>query len=71
MMLTVTKRENIPAGKRAEDHDHYHMYAYMGTNVTVMMENHKDRECKRLYVYNTVTGENVMIEFSDETEAQP
>ena len=42
-------------------HDAYHMGVQIGSNVVIMMDNHKVQPCKYFIVVNTDTGERIKI----------
>lgn len=41
--------------------DAYNMGIEIGNNVTIMMGNHKNEECKYVIIVNTDTGERIRV----------
>ena len=53
---------NFPPNSNPFNHDAYHMGTTIGTNCTIMMSNHSDKECEYIIVNNTKTGERLKID---------
>lgn len=53
----------IPAGSNPFEHDAYHMGTQLGSNCTVMFENHSEALCKYLIICDTNTGKRVKVLF--------
>jgi hypothetical protein len=64
-MIKVKKAEPFPANENPFLHDSYNMGTTIGTNVTVMFDNHASERCNYLIVVNTETGERVRIVFDE------
>jgi len=62
--MKVIEIEKIKPGNPFNE-DFYNMGIQIGTNVTVMMDNHSDKVCKYLIVVDTTTGERIKILFEE------
>ena len=68
--MKVTNLEPFPPKSNPFQCDSFHMGVVIGTNCTVMMSNHEDKECAYLIVINTDTGERVRVDITSDGEAQ-
>jgi hypothetical protein len=66
--MKVEQLSSFPANSNPFNHDLYHMGQLIGSNCTIMFENHSDHECKYIIIVNTQSGERLQVWLSDEPE---
>lgn len=59
--MNIVPMEDLPPKSNPFHHDRYHMGQVVGTNCTIMFENHRDQPCKYLIIINTETGKRVKV----------
>ena len=69
--MKTRKLDSFPPNSNPFNHDLYHMGKTIGTNVTIMMENHDNKECKYLIIVDRTTGQRLRVDFleGEENEA--
>lgn len=63
--MKVSYLESFPPNSNPFHHDFYNMGTNIGTNVTVMMGNHDNEECRYLIIVDRKTGKRLRITFEE------
>lgn len=69
-MIKIQVLKSFPPNSNPFHHDGYHMGTQLGSNVTVMHENHSDKFMRYLIIVNTETGDRIRIDFQEEKEKE-